>query len=132
VILLDTDAMIDVLRQFPPAIAWLWSLGDEEIALPGYVVMELLDGEPNKEAMARVQRALTPYDVYWPMADDCDRALALFSRLKLSHGLGPFDALIAETAKGLGVPLQTFNLRHDSHVPGLKAVRLYARAAHVE
>ncbi len=29
-ILLDTDVMIDILRQYPPAISWLESLEDEE------------------------------------------------------------------------------------------------------
>jgi hypothetical protein len=28
-ILLDTDIMIDLLRQYPPAMAWLDSLGEE-------------------------------------------------------------------------------------------------------
>lgn len=43
-ILLDTDVMIDVLRAYPPAIAWLDSLGDEVIVLPGFVIMELIQG----------------------------------------------------------------------------------------
>jgi predicted nucleic acid-binding protein len=41
-ILLDSDIMIDFLRKYPPAINWLSSLEDEKIALPGYVVMELI------------------------------------------------------------------------------------------
>jgi len=40
-ILLDTDVMIDLLRQYPPAVAWLDSLGDEEIVLPGYLAVSL-------------------------------------------------------------------------------------------
>jgi len=47
-ILLDTDIMIDLLRNYPPAVVWLRSLGDEEIALPGFVVMELIQGCRNK------------------------------------------------------------------------------------
>ena len=43
-ILLDTDVMIDLLRQYPPAVAWLDSLGSEEIILPGFVAMELIQG----------------------------------------------------------------------------------------
>jgi predicted nucleic acid-binding protein len=39
-IFLDTDVMIDLLRQHPPAVAWLGSLRDEEIVLPGFVVMD--------------------------------------------------------------------------------------------
>lgn len=30
-ILLDTDVAIDLLRQYPPAVTWLNSLGEEEI-----------------------------------------------------------------------------------------------------
>lgn len=41
-IFLDTDVMIDLLRQYPPATAWLNSLGAEEIVLPGFVAMELI------------------------------------------------------------------------------------------
>ncbi|GCL38418.1 MULTISPECIES: type II toxin-antitoxin system VapC family toxin [Sphaerospermopsis] len=46
-ILLDSDIVIDFLRKYSPAIIWLSSLGDEEIALPGYVAMELMQGCKN-------------------------------------------------------------------------------------
>ena len=39
-VLLDTDVMIDILRGYPPALAWLRSLDDDVIALPGFVLME--------------------------------------------------------------------------------------------
>ena len=39
-ILMDSDVMIDLLRQYPPAVQWFNTLEDEEeIILPGYVVM---------------------------------------------------------------------------------------------
>jgi len=128
VILLDTDVMVDVLRRFPPAVAWLESLGDEVVALPGFVVMELLDGAQDRDATNRIQKALAPYWVHWPTPEDCDRALAVFARGRLSHSLSPFDALIAETAKGLEMPLQTFNQKHFAGVPGLITIRPYARS----
>ncbi|MBN1579385.1 MAG: hypothetical protein JXA89_01685 [Anaerolineae bacterium] len=38
-ILLDSDVMIDLLRQYPPAAKWFDTLDeDEELLLPGYVV----------------------------------------------------------------------------------------------
>jgi predicted nucleic acid-binding protein len=40
-ILLDSDVMIDILRQYQPTTAWLASLDGEEILLSGFVVMEL-------------------------------------------------------------------------------------------
>jgi predicted nucleic acid-binding protein len=56
-ILLDTDIMIDLLRQYPPAVAWLNSLGDEEIVLPGFVAMEL-QGCDNKAEQNKVEKVL--------------------------------------------------------------------------
>jgi hypothetical protein len=31
--ILDSDIMIDLLRQYPPAVTWLASLGNEELLL---------------------------------------------------------------------------------------------------
>ena len=42
-LLVDTDVMIDLLRQYPPALTWLDSLGEEEIVLPGSV------GKPSRQ-----------------------------------------------------------------------------------
>jgi len=127
VLLLDSDVVIDVLRRLPEALAWLESLGAEEVGLPGIVVMEVLRGEPNREAVARARRALKPYGVYWPSASDCDRALSVYAEAKLTHGLDPFDALIGETAVGLRVPLCTLNVRHFVSIPGLNIVQPYVR-----
>jgi predicted nucleic acid-binding protein len=55
-ILLDSDVMIDLLRQYPPAVEWFDTLEDEEeIILPGYVVMELIQGCRNKTEQERLQ-----------------------------------------------------------------------------
>jgi len=47
-VLVDTDIMIDVLRQFPEALAWLASIGAEAIVVPGFVAMELVQGCRNR------------------------------------------------------------------------------------
>ena len=61
-IFLDSDVMIDLLRQYPPATNWFAALDeDEEILLSGYVVMELVQGCRNKMEQERLQRALAPY-----------------------------------------------------------------------
>jgi len=79
-ILLDSDVMIDLLRQYPPAVKWLDALDeDEEIALSGYVVMELIQGCRNKVEQERLQRALAPYGIVWLLPADCDKALDIFT-----------------------------------------------------
>jgi predicted nucleic acid-binding protein len=82
-LLLDTDVMIDLLRQYPPAVAWLDSVGDEEIALPGFVVMELIQGCRNKQEQDKIEAALAPYRVVWPSPTTCDAALSVFARYYL-------------------------------------------------
>jgi len=64
-IILDTDVMIDLLREYPPALTWLESIGDEEIVLPGFVVMELIQGCRNKGEQERVKRELSAYCIEW-------------------------------------------------------------------
>ncbi len=126
-ILLDTDVMIDLLRRYSPAVAWLESLGDDELQLPGFVVMELLQGCRNKAEQEKLEKELQSYAVTWPSPATCNEARAVFARAHLSHGLGLLDALIGQTAVALQVPLYTFNDKHYAGLPGLQTVQPYTR-----
>jgi len=55
-VLLDTDVAIDVLRNHAPARTWLQGLGAAPVGLPGFVVMELLQGCQNKAEQQRVEQ----------------------------------------------------------------------------
>lgn len=125
--LLDTDVMIDILREYPPAIDWLASLGDEELGLPGFVAMELMDGCRDKREMTKLHRLLQPFRILWPTEDDCNKALALFAKAHLSHGLGSLDALVAQCAIGLHSKLCTFNVKHFRAVPQLSTEQPYKK-----
>ena len=124
-ILPDTDVMIDILWQFPPAVSWLDSLGDERIVLPGFVIMELIQGCRNKAEQERVEHTLAGYAVAWPSPETCEDALSMFTRHYLSHGLGILDALIGQMAVALSLPLHTFNHKHYSALPNLKTIQPY-------
>lgn len=126
-VLLDTDIMIDLLRQYEPAISWLISLGNEEIALPGYVAMELIQGCRNKQEQTKIEAALRPCRMVWPTPDVCQEALGSFAQFRLSHNLGLLDALIGQTAVALDLPLYTFNTKHYAALPTLKSVEPYQR-----
>ncbi len=128
-ILLDTDVLIDLLRRYTPAVEWFAALpDDEEIVVPGFVVMELIQGCRDKPEQDRVQRVLAFCGVVWPSATDCDKALALFATYHLSHNAGLLDALIGQTAVALGVPLRTFNQRHYGFIPDAETVQPYAKS----
>ena len=125
-ILLDSDVMIDLLRQYVPAIEWFDALDeDEEILLSGYVVMELIQGCKNRAEQDRLQGTLAPYGVIWLSSADCDKALAIFERYHLSHNAGLLDVLIGQTAVALSVPLHTFNQRHYQFIPELETTQPY-------
>ena len=66
-ILLDTDVMIDLLRQYPPAVEWLDSLGSEEIILPGFVAMELIQGCRDKAEQRELERELHSHISRFPI-----------------------------------------------------------------
>jgi len=126
-ILVDTDVMIDLLCEYPPVVAWLDSLGEEEIILPGFVVMELIQGCRNKAEQQRVKRELGAYGVAWPSSETCDEALSVFAGYHPSHGLGILDALIGQMAVASNVPLYTFNQKHYAAIPNLKTVQAYGK-----
>ena len=128
-ILLDTDVMIDLLRRYQPAVVWLDSLGEEEIVLPGFVVMELIQGCRNKVEQEKVERELGSYIVAWPSPETCNEALSVFASYHLSHGLGLLDALIGQMAVTFEAPLYTFNQKHYAAIPNLKTVQPYEKIA---
>lgn len=127
-ILLDSDVMIDLLRQYSPAMKWFDALEDEEeLLLPGYVVMELIQGCRNKMEQEKLQRELATYGVVWPVPADCDEALDVFTEYRLSDNAGLLDVLIGQTAVALGVSLYTFNQKHYRFIPGLQTVQPYEK-----
>jgi len=128
-ILLDSDIMIDLLRQYPPAILWFDSLNDEEeIYLPGYVVMELIQGCRNKAEQTRLKQELATYGTVWLSPEDCNKALDVFSEYHLSHNAGLLDVLIGQTAVSLGVPMYSFNYKDYRFIPGIKIIQPYKKS----
>ena len=126
-ILLDTDVMIDILRGYQPAIEWLMTAAEQEIGVPGLVVMELLQGCQNAREQKKLEKSLSKYPLYWAEPQDCDRALKTFAAHHLSQNIGLLDALIAETVIGFGAELATFNVKHYGVLKELKTIQPYQR-----
>lgn len=124
--LLDTDVLIDVQRGHAPALVWFASL-TELPAVPGFVVMELIQDAKNRQQVEKVLRLVAPFRVVWPTEADSQRALTDFTALHMSGGLGLLDALIGACAVGLAATLLTFNVKHYRAIPGLTIAAPYAR-----
>ena len=128
-LLLDTDVMIDLIRSYPPAVAWLdeiWARG-EKVSLPGFVVMELVQGCRNAEEIRRVEKDVRNYITNWPSRATCKRALAVYIRYHLSHGLGMIDSLIGQIAVDQRLPFCTFNKKHFEAIFNITTIQPYKR-----
>src|SRR5690242_15412396 len=104
---LDTDILIDVQRGHAAALSWFAGLA-ELPSVPGFVVMELIQGAHDARQVREALRLTAPLPIVWPTGADYQRALADFTAFHLSHGLGLLDALIAACAVGLSAELCTF------------------------
>ncbi len=122
----DTDVMIDVQRGHPAAVAWFADQEDLPF-IPGFVVMELVQGAENARQVRQVLKLVEPLTMIWPSETDCARALADFTTYHLSHRLGLLDALIAACAIAWSASLCTLNTKHYRVIPGLQLHRPYTR-----
>lgn len=127
-ILLDTDILIDVQRGIAPAVEWFSQL-DELPAVPGFVVMELIQGANNAAQVRQVLKLVAPFTVVWPSEAECSQALSNFAIYHLSHSLGLLDALIAACAVGRSATLYSMNVKHYRAVPDLQVESPYQRHA---
>lgn len=116
--LLDADVCVDLIRLLPAADAWFRAQKDE-LAIPGFVVIELIVGCRDKAALKTLRAFLEYFPVIWATESAMNRAADDYAPLHLSNGLGGFDALIAATAVEKNCVLLTFNTRHFAAVPGL-------------
>ena len=101
--------------------------GTTPLSISSFVRFELLQGCRSGEDLRRMERVLRPFTTEWPSEEAMGKALNDFGRLNLSHNVGIFDCLIAQTVIERGATLYTFNLRHFAHFPGLDATAPYAR-----
>jgi predicted nucleic acid-binding protein len=124
--LIDTDVLIDIQRGHPPALTWFAALTDLP-AVPGFVVMELIQDARNAREVRKALKLAAPFPIVWPTDTDCARALTDFTVYHLSHSLGLLDAMIGACAVGRSATLYTFNVKHYRPIPGLVIVKPYIR-----
>ena len=122
--LLDTDALVDLIRKHPAATAWFAALATMPF-VAGFAALELVQGCQSSSELRAVQRFLTAFEIVWPTRTDLTTALIEYMPLRLAHGIGLIDAVIAATAVGAQYTLVTFNVKHYRPIPRLKTLQPY-------
>lgn len=119
-VLLDTDILVDVIRNIPEAITYLQNLEQGAIVwLSSITYMELLIGCRNKTEQRKVERFVVRYQLAKLNEAITERAIALLQKYRLSHGLLIADGLIAATALVMDKPLASKNQRDYRFIVGL-------------
>ncbi len=105
--LIDTDIIVDVLRNEPKAKLFI----DEQISPTISVIteMELLVGCRNKTEQNKLDKFLARFTIIELDERICKSGISLLKNYSLSHGLRIPDALIAATSLELGSEIATRN-----------------------
>jgi predicted nucleic acid-binding protein len=110
-LLIDTDVLVDYLREFPPAVDYLEAL-EEELCTSSIVVAELYGGVRDGKDRQALGSLLSVFEIKPIDADLAERGGLLRRDYAPKHGTGIADALIAATVQQCGAELVTLNARH--------------------
>jgi predicted nucleic acid-binding protein len=110
--LLDTNILIDFLRNHPPAIAWKNSLGTSILGITSIVYMEVIEGTLNKSYLNHALNFLSQFQIIYLTADDQTWAINQVAKFHLSHNIDLTDALIAAPVFRLKFPFYSLNTKH--------------------
>ena len=109
-LLIDTDILIDYLRDYPPAVEWLEALS-VDLILSAINVAEIYSGMRESER-PKIETLLECFTIIPVDAALAESGGLLRRDFGKSHGTGLADAIIAATVQKLGCSLATLNKKH--------------------
>jgi predicted nucleic acid-binding protein len=117
--LLDTDVLIDFLRDYNKAVDFVMA-NSHKIILSSIVVAELYAGVKGAAEHAALDNFVSLFSVI-PVTSEIAKAGGLYKRdYGKSHGVGIADAIIAATCESENAALKTLNVKHYPMIKGLK------------
>jgi predicted nucleic acid-binding protein len=119
-IILDTNIVVDYLRQKPIVVAFIDRCGKANLALPPIVLMEVYQGVLDKQDLERTRKKLKGFAKIGHSQEVAELGLQLQQTYILSHHIGIPDTLIAATALVYDLELRTYNLKDFGFIPGIK------------
>ena len=122
--LLDTDTCVDLLRNVPPVIKKLRTLGPDDCGISAITSFELFAGAARaRDPRREVQKVQVLLDVVEELSFNADAArragVLRFELESAGMPIGPYDLLIASHALVLDLTLVSANIEEFGHVPGL-------------
>ncbi len=123
--LIDTDIMIDYLKNYPDAVSFVESHITESY-LSVMTVAELYQGIREGSERSRLEKTVSAFTVL-PVTVEIAEEAGLYSRqFRPSHGTGLADCIIAATSDSHDLILDTLNRKHfpmldDVNVPYIKS-----------
>lgn len=128
-IILDADVIISGERGSFDLQAWLASKAQEQFAIAAITVAELWHGVERATGAHRHsrERFLQALMTVLPIIPYSEQTAYHHARLwadleGAGKMIGPYDLIVAATALERDAELATFNKKHFSKVPGLKAI----------
>lgn len=121
--LVDTSVVVDLFRQYPPALDWLETQG--QLGITRAVWIEILEGVPNKAKQESAIRLLRRFALVELTTEDVIHATQMLITYKLAYNIDGYDCMIAAATQRLQLPLYTRNLKHFEPLIGALAVRPY-------
>ena len=115
--LIDTDILVDYLRQTPEAIEYLKSAGSWSYSI--VTAMELFAGARNNREIAAIERFLNTYREVGLSEESARRGREIMKKHARVDGLDPLDALIAASAVSGNLRIATRNGKHFRNIAGL-------------
>mgnify|MGYP003565371886 CR=1 FL=1 len=118
-ILLDTDILVDFLRGYSKAMAFV-NANSERIILSTIVIAELYAGVKGAAEQAVLDDFVSLFRVVTVNANIA-KAGGLYKRdYAKSHGVGLADAILAATAEAENAELKSLNTKHYPMLKGLR------------
>ncbi len=119
-ILVDTNIVIEVLRNNKDIIQKIKSIGVEWIALSSVTVMELYYGALNKAELKNIKEYVKAFEIIQINEDISQFAIDLIEKYAKSHNLNLPDALIAATSIKHHLKLFTLNMKDFRYIKDLQ------------
>jgi predicted nucleic acid-binding protein len=110
-LLIDTDVLVDYLRESPLAVEYLESR-DEDLCTSSIVVAELYAGVREGKERQALDSLLSIFELHPIDGELAERGGLLRRDYGPKHGTGLADALIAATVQRSGAELVTLNAKH--------------------